>query len=96
MIVFVVDGLCVGSHKFGSDPPVTANPDGPSSLSVTFEWMKAKAWKSHVFRCRRGIESAQYQSQSLSMLSLNPRFGSSLKEASQTLGLKASDHGLRW
>jgi hypothetical protein len=51
--------------------------------------MKAKALKSHISRRRRRIESAQYQS--LGMLSLNLNSGYSLKKASQTLMLKASE-----
>lgn len=94
VIVFVVDDLRVGTFKFERDTPVAANPDRPGALSGTLEGMKAKAGKSHIFRRCRRIQSAQYQTQSFSMLSLNPGFGPSLKEARQTLVSKTSNHGI--
>jgi len=81
VIVLVVDDLCVGPNKFEGDTPVATDPDRPSALARAFERVKSEPRKAHIFGMGGCVQAAQDQTQPFSVLRLNARFRSGLKEA---------------
>jgi hypothetical protein len=50
VIVLVVDYFGVRPDESKGDSPIATNPDGPSAFACSFERVKPKARKSHIFR----------------------------------------------
>lgn len=92
VIVFIIHGISVFLNKRESDPPVPADRNSPSPLSVALERVEVQSRKGHISWVGGSAQTTQYQTQPLSMLCADARFGAGLKELSETLVLEPTDH----
>ena len=92
MIVLIVDQDRVGSLKRESQPPVTTYIDRPMTGEIAVKLVKSPAGSVHIFGTNRIIKSKQLNTQLLSMLRLNARLRSGLKELLDTTVSEVLDH----
>ena len=94
VVVLVIDVDNVTRDKAERDAPVSADSNSPSTFAIPRQRMQGKAWKIHIFRSDRNLESAQNQPQTLHMLRLYSGFRALKEKPLQTFVSKASNHAL--
>lgn len=92
MVVFIVHLLGVLTFKTKGDTPVSTDIDSPSICSVSFQFVKPKAGKSHIPRLSGSMKSTKYETESFRMLPLDSGSASSFEETSEAPVLEAPNH----
>ena len=67
MIVFIIHGHGVLRFKSKGNAPIPTDIDSPGPGSISFQFVQPEAWKIHVLRLSRGMESAEHQTEPFRM-----------------------------
>jgi hypothetical protein len=85
VVIFIVNILNVRAGKFEGYAPVSAHPDSPTALPVTFQGMKLQSWQRHVSRLDRYVEPAQNKTKPTGMRHFDSGGSTAHEEAFQSL-----------
>ena len=94
MVIFVIDLRDIFAFESKRDSPIAADFHGPSPFAHARQFMQIQTRQSHVSRVHGDIQAAQNQPQAFSMLGLDSRFDSFVKELFQAFVLEAENHSL--
>ena len=81
MIIFIVHDLDILTIKPEGNLPISTNINCPRSGSISFQFVKPKSWKAHIFRLSRSMTAAENQTESIRVLDLDSRSLSGFEEA---------------
>lgn len=91
MVVFVADIVGVLAAELEGHTPIAAHFYGPRPLSRPLKLVEPQPWQLHVSSCRRGVESAENQSESVFMLGLDAALTPGGEELFKALVSKSLD-----
>jgi len=93
MIIFIVHDLDFLAFKTKGNPPISTDINSPRSGSISFQLVKPKTWKIHVFRLPGSMKAAEYQAEPFRVRGLDSRSIAGFEKALQALVLETPDHG---
>ena len=81
MVIFIINDLDFLALKAKDNPPISTDINSPRAGSISFQFVKPKAWKVHILRLSGSVKAAKNQTKPFCVLGLDSRSLSGFEEA---------------